>query len=261
MLRNAPPKPAARAALRSALGAGLLALVLGIASSAGAVPVDVVFDGNSVAGDPNTNFGISSATALMLHDDLGFDIVSGYDYLGSIVGMVDVDQSYQGISTDPENDAVNRTTSEWSVDNVSGADITGASYLVFTHSDPFMVSGTMIDYGDANIGLTIDSDDGWVLIEAVTGVGTFYYPALLLDVGQPAGNPLGGVFGMGETSATFDILQVVMSKLTEAPPGSGDFYLPELQLGLAIQVVPEPATASLVALGALALAARRRRRA
>jgi hypothetical protein len=62
------------------------------------------------------------------------------------------------------------------------------------------------------------------------------------------------------TSASFDVKYIVTQALTAAPAGSMEFQLPELQVGMGFSPVPEPGTATLVALGVLALSARRLRR-
>src|SRR5262249_45210591 len=177
-LRRLPP---------ALLGATVLG---GLAAPARAVPVDVFFDGPSTAADPNTRFGLSATQATAVHDGFGVPFVSNYSILGSVVGTFDVAQSFQGFSPDPPTAATNRATSSWTVENISGSTILGASYLVFTHSDPFVTDGVPVDYDDTHVGLTIDADLGWVIVQASATGGPFYYPAILLD--RSVQNPIDG---------------------------------------------------------------------
>ena len=85
------------------------------------------------------------------------------------------------------------------MDNVSAHDLAGATYLLFTHTDPYSVDGTLVDYADSNVGLTIDAALGWVIVKAVDPTaGAFYYPAILLD--RSVANPLDGMLASGATA-------------------------------------------------------------
>src|SRR5262245_478146 len=145
-----------------------LAVPLGLAAPARAVPVDVFFDGPSTPQDPSTNFGLSEAQAQNARDAFGIPFVTDPAVLGSVEGIYAVPptQSLVGFSPDPPTSTLNRATSSWTVENISGADIHGASYLVFTHTDPFTKDGVPIDYDDTNVGLTLDAALGWVIIES-----------------------------------------------------------------------------------------------
>jgi len=182
--------------------------------------------------------------------------VTSFDFLGSAVGTYLIHQSLHSFGPDPPTAAQNRANSSWSVENVSGSDLFGASYLLFTHADPFEKEGVLIDYEDTNVGLTIDAALGWVIVQAMAGGQTFYYPAVLLD--RSVQNPLDGVLVNGVPSDPFALKYVVNEPLVQAPPGSGTFQLPELSIGRAFTAVPEPASGGLLALGLVALALRRR---
>ena len=238
------------------LGALVCAASLaGLAAPVGATPVDVFFDGPSTAAAPNTRFGLSAAQAATAHDSFGVPFVTSLDFLGSAVGTYLIDQSLHTFSV-PPNASLNRATSHWTVENVSGSDLLGASYLVFTHTDPFEKDGVLVAYDDTNVGLTIDAVLGWVIVQAMAGGQTFYYPAVLLD--RSVQNPLDGVLVDGVPSDPFSVQYVVSEPLVQAPAGSGPFQLPQLEIGRGFAAVPEPASGLLLALGLVALALRGR---
>lgn len=239
------------------LAALALALLLFAPAAAIALPLDVFFQGIRPAGEPETAFGIGEAAAINARDNFGIEWVTGA--VGStIVDTLEITQSDPtGFSSTPGADPFNRASSNWDLENVSGAALTGASYLVLTHTDPFDLdipapgSGTVaIDYMDENVGFTIDADDGWSIIIAESGGQTFYYPALLLDTSVP--NPLDGNLAPG-ASVLAEINYAVNAPLIEVGTGTNVFALPEFQVRFA-QVVPEPGTATLFALGLIGLA-------
>jgi len=230
-----------------------LATTAALSLPARAVPVDVFFDGNAMGGA--TNFGVSEAQALNLQSSFGVPIVQSFDYIGSASGLLAVTQSLQSFTPSPPTSTTNRATSAWTAQNVSGMDLLGASYLIFTSSTPFVKNGVTVDYIDSNIGITIDSALGWVLVKAPAGNDDFYYPALLLD--RSASGPLAGVFLNGQIESLV-IDYVVKQALIDTPIGSGDYELPLLNIGLAYAAVPEPGTAVLVSLGLVGIAIRRR---
>jgi len=233
----------------------LVATIACLAAPARALPVDVFFDGPSTAADPDTRFGLGAAQAEAARDGFGVPFLTTA-FLGTAVGTYTIDQSLQGFSPDPPTAATNRATSSWTVENVSGVDLLGASYLVFTHTDPFTKDGVLVDYADTDVGITIDADLGWVIVQAMSGGTTFYYPAILLD--RSVQDPLDGVLPDGATTSPFAIQYVVNEPLVRAPAGGGPFQLPELQIARAFSPVPEPASGALLALGLAVLALRRR---
>jgi hypothetical protein len=235
----------------------LCAAVL-IPASALAVPMNVYFQGPGSAADPGTNFGIGLAQAIDARDNFGFDIVTGATGSSS-VGTLGITQAPPtGFSSTPGTSTFNQASSDWTVQNVSGAALRGASYLVFTHTDPFTLPGppvTDVIYPQENVGLTIDAADGWSIIMTSVGGTDYYYPALLLDRTIP--NPLDGNLAAG-ASVVAEINYAVNQALIEIGAGSNVFALPELEIAFA-QIVPEPGTATLLTLGLAGLASIRRK--
>lgn len=230
-----------------------------IAAPAGAVPVDVFFEGPTIPSDPNTNFGLGEAQALSVSMSAGVPIIDNA-LVRPVAGRLDANPSFSvSFSPNPPTSSLNRASESWTADNISGGDLTGATYLLFTHTDPFMKEGVLVDYADSNVGLTIDEALGWVIIKSTSLAGDdFYYPAIQLD--RSVMNPLNGFLAEGATSDPWSVEYVVKEALVPAPVGSLIFQLPELEVGFANVPVPEPSTAALLALGFGALGVRRTRR-
>lgn len=235
------------------------AMLLLAPASALAVPVDVFFQGIRPASDPSTAYGIGRTQAEMARDVYGLQIIS--DIGGSVVTPENTLSVTLPPSTsivlnpDPPTGPVNRATSIWDVQNISGSTLAGAAYMLFTHTDPFSVQGVPVDYMDENVGITLDAALGWVIIMTIgNDLNEYYYPALLLD--RTAGTPIDGVIANGDSVAT-EINYVVNQPLIGV--GTGAFALPELQIGFAMRPVPEPGTALLFGLGLAGLATSRKR--
>ena len=231
------------------LGA-LAAALFGLSAlPAAAVPVDVFFEGPSIPSALSTSFGLGETQALAANANFAVPIIDNLAFVGSVTGTLQANPSFTPTAS-LTSDTENRATSSWNVDNVSSFDLAGATYLLFTHTDPFTKDGVFIDYADSNVGLTIDEALGWVIVKSVDPtLGAFYYPAILLD--RSVSNPLNGFLGSGMTSANFDVAYIVKQALVAAPAGSTEFQLPKLQVGMGFSPVPEPGTATLVALGVL----------
>ena len=234
-------------------------MLLLVPASALALPVDVYFQGIRPSYDPTTAFGIGRTQAEMARDTYGVEIIA--DIGGSLItpentlGVTLPPSTSIVLNPDPPTAPVNRAASVWSVQNISGSTIAGAAYLLFTHTDPFMTNGMLVDYVDENVGITIDTDLGWVILMALdSNLNEYFYPALLLD--RMASTPINGVINDGE-SVSAEINYVVNQPMVEV--GTGQFALPELQIGFGLRPIPEPGTALLLGLGLAALSTNRKR--
>jgi len=253
-----PTSPATRSSIAGWMAAVATTVVAVVAavSPAQATPVDVFFNGPKPVSDPTTAYGISLASATAANTTYGVPIISQVDVLTTITNRLSILQPPSSsliVTPNPPTSSLNRVTSNWEVENVSGSALTGATYLLFTHTDPYSVGSTTIDYPDEKVGIKIDKDLGWVIIKARAQGIDYYYPALLLD--RSAANALAGNIAVGQRVSAA-INYVVTQSLIRA---GGNYQLPELQLGFAQVVVPEPGTALLLGLGLTLLAGRRAR--
>lgn len=130
-------------------------------------------------------------------------------------------------------------TSTWRMTNPTDMDQPEA-FILFVTAEDFSVGGAMVSYADDAVGLTLDPDAGWVVVNA----GGYLYPALGV-----------GPLGSGIITDPFAVNYYVDGPLTQI---GQTYYLPKLRIGLA--TVPEPGTFALVGLGLALMAATRRRR-
>ena len=225
-----------------------------------AAPVDVFFNGTRPASDPTTAFGISLASAINARDNFGVQIIDSVDVLSTVTNRISVIQppsSSLVINPNPPTAPQNTATSNWQIENVSGAAMRGASYLLFTHTDPYAAGNNTVDYPDANVGLRIDAAQGWAIVRGRLQGVDYYYPALLLD--RLAANPINGSIAAGARVSAAIHYVVNQPLIGFRNNGRTNYYLPEHQLGFAQVVIPEPGTALLFGFGLTVLAAQRKR--
>lgn len=224
------------------------------ASAAWGNPVNVFFDGPG-------NEGMSEEDALAS----GLQILTGDTFAAE--GVIDVTgQSLDGvdITGQPQVNPY-AETSTWTIENLLGTSVLGTTYLLFATAsdhDSFPTS-----YDPAEVGLTVDADDGWAIVQGESGGQTVYY------VGISLGNLLETVGSSTTIDVNYYLLEAFPMNVFP-DPDDPDFpnciedpnlvcdeilALPKLHLLVAFNVVPEPGTGLLLAMGLVGLGVTRRR--
>jgi hypothetical protein len=147
----------------------------------------------------------------------------------------------------------NTVISNWQIENTSGSVLSGASFLLFTHTTPYGVGSNTIEYDDANVGLRIDAEDGWFIIRGQSQGVDYYYPALLLD--RSAANPTRAARALGERVAA-SIHYIVNEPMIGLKQRRDELLPSPAPADSHSRRHPRPGTALLSGLGLTLLAAR-----
>ncbi len=258
----------------------LLLLLLGfaLAGPAQGVPIEVFFDGPVVGGE-NRGLDLGSIPAgIPIRDFPLFDVTMSLEVIRqSAAGTIFA----PGTVFPPGPITV---TSQWIIEAQPGfiTALAGRNvYLMFAQALNAPVIGRTgnvlgttnydTDFSDDlagtdpnpddNAGIVIDADTGWIVVQATDDPNgfpeVFSYPGVLLDFSQ-TGMDCGGQ-SLAAEQACVAVQYFIENPNDNLFPEGQDAILglPELQILMA--VVPEPGTGSLVALGLVGLAARRRR--
>jgi hypothetical protein len=226
------------------------------ASSAWADPVTVFFDGVN-------HEGMSEQSAL----DSGLQILTGDTF--AALGVIDVTSQVgaDGVVVPPA-DATNpfAITSAWTIESLMSVSVIGNPYLLFATAEDRTLTFDPSDpsddfttsYNPSEVGLTVDASDGWAIVQGESGGQAVYY------VGISLGDLLDAVGSTTVVDVNYFLLQAFPDNAVLDPndPDMLDeiLALPQLDLLVAFNVVPEPGTGLLVGLGLLGLAGSRHRR-
>jgi hypothetical protein len=214
------------------------------AAQAGADPISVFFSGPS-------GYGVAESEALDFSADYGIPIVDleldpeGTLFMDALahLDIVSQDLDEGSVSPFPPTSSDNVASSVWVVGNdyPVAPDSLLFSHLFFVTPQPYQG----IAYDDANVALVMDADLGWVFVHATSGEDDFYFPGIAVDLAP------------GEVSGGIGIHYRVTEPLQALP--NRQYVLPGLQTAVDGFLVPEPASAALLACGLAWLAAQRRR--